>query len=146
METAQANFSISALAKEFEISTRTIRFYEEKGYICPQRDGQRRLYSAGDRARIRLILRGKRIGLSLAESIEIIDMYKPGDNDATQMESLLNRISERRKALLQQQRDLEATLQALDEVENLCKSALGNGHASTSRKRKSKNTPEEHTA
>lgn len=119
----QQTFGISELASEFGVSTRTIRFYEEKGYIHPRRDGQRRVYSAADRARIRLILRGKRIGLSLAESVEIIDMYQPGGSDAGQLDTLLARIAERRAALEQQRRDLEATLAALDEVETLCRGA-----------------------
>ena len=123
MAVRQQTFSISELAAEFGVSTRTIRFYEEKGYIHPRRDGQRRIYSASDRARIRLILRGKRIGLSLAESVEIIDMYDPGGSDAGQLEALLGRIAEQRAALEQQRRDLDATLAALDEVEALCRSA-----------------------
>lgn len=121
MPAPSPSFSISQLANEFGISTRTIRFYEEKGYIKPARDGQRRIYSAADRARIKLILRGKRIGLSLAESMEIIEMYNPGDSDAAQLASLLRRIAERREALLQQRQDLEATLVALDEIEALCR-------------------------
>lgn len=122
-------FSISELAQEFEVSTRTIRFYEEKGYVHPQRDGQRRLYSAADRARIRLILRGKRIGLTLAESIEIIDMYSPGSDDSEQLKKLLGRIRDQRSALLRQREDLDATLRELDEVESLCERA---SHAATS--------------
>lgn len=129
MDTKQSTFSISELAKEFGVSTRTIRFYEEKGYIHPCRDGQRRIYSASDRARIRLILRGKRIGLSLAESVEIIDMYDPDGSDADQLDTLLARIAGRRETLEQQRRDLDATLAALDEVEDLCRSARARGRS-----------------
>lgn len=118
------SFSISELAQEFQVSTRTIRFYEEKGYLQPQRDGQRRIYSAADRTRIRLILRGKRIGMSLAECIEIIDMYSPGENSAPQLEALLERVTERRVALEQQRDDLNATLRALDDIEDNCRTAL----------------------
>lgn len=123
MPQLKQTFGISELAREFNISTRTIRFYEERGFIKPLRDGQRRIYSSSDRARIRLILRGKRIGLSLAESVEIIDMYHHGESDAAQLDSLLSRIDEQRSALLQQRQDLEEMLGALDEVESLCKSA-----------------------
>ncbi len=123
MNASAAQYSISDLAREFDISTRTIRFYEERGYIQPLREGQKRIYSPADRARIRLILRGKRIGLSLAESVEIIDMYDPEGSDRAQLDSLLDRISQRREALQQQQRDLDAMLGALDEVEALCRSA-----------------------
>lgn len=120
MDGSQKSFTISDLAREFSISTRTIRFYEEKGFINPRRDGQRRIYSPADRARIRLILRGKRIGFTLAESMEIIDMYQPGQSDAQQLDSLLERIAERRATLQQQRQDLEDMLLALDEVEALC--------------------------
>jgi len=119
----QPTFTISELAAEFGVSTRTIRFYEEKGFISPERDGTRRIYSAADRARIRLILRGKRIGLSLAESVEIIDMYDTQGNNAEQRAALLERIEARRAALLQQRRDLDHMLKALDEVEVLCSGA-----------------------
>jgi len=121
--TSARTYTISELAAEFDVSTRTIRFYEEKGFIEPERDGTRRIYSAADRARIRLILRGKRIGLTLAESVEIIDMYDTEGNNAEQLDVLLERIEDRRNALLQQRRDLDQTLKALDEVEVLCRTA-----------------------
>ena len=123
MSQKNRTWTISDLAREFDVSTRTIRFYEEKGFIHPRRDGQRRIYSASDRTRIRLILRGKRIGMSLAECMEIIDMYTPGDSSDAQLTSLLARVRERRSALEQQRRDLEETLHALDEIENLCRQA-----------------------
>lgn len=123
----EPSFTISELAEEFAISTRTIRFYEEKGYVNPKRDGQKRLFSAADRARIKLILRGKRIGLSLAESMEIIDMYSPDRSDNEQLEKLLGRVREQRDALLRQREDLDATLRELDEVEALCEKARSTG-------------------
>lgn len=124
MTSDRRQYSITELAKEFDVSTRTIRFYEEKGYINPQRDGQKRIYSAADRTRIRLILRGKRIGMTLAECMEIIDMYASDADNQAQLNTLLERVSERRRALRQQQRDLDATLRALDDVEALCRSRL----------------------
>jgi DNA-binding transcriptional MerR regulator len=123
-EMGDDSYSISELAREFGITTRTIRFYEEKGYIHPHRDGQQRRYTAADRVRIKLILRGKRIGLSLDESVEIIDMYEPGASNAAQLESLIARIGERRAHLLRQRADIDATLKSLDEVETLCRGAL----------------------
>lgn len=123
MPSPQKRFTISELSREFDISTRTIRFYEEKGFIKPLRSGQKRIYTPADRARIRLILRGKRIGLSLAESVEIIDMYHPGESDSAQLDSLLSRIDKRRAALEQQRKDLDDMLAALDEVEGLCREA-----------------------
>ncbi len=124
MAKPQKTYSISELAKEFDVSTRTIRYYEEKGYLHPRRDGQKRIYSAADRTRIRLILRGKRIGMSLEECIEIIDMYNPGQDSSEQLNALIGRVAERRAALEQQREDLEATLSALDEVELHCRDAL----------------------
>ncbi|MFQ3223095.1 MAG: DNA-binding transcriptional MerR regulator, partial [Porticoccaceae bacterium] len=73
-----ADYSISQLSKEFEITTRTIRHYEDLGLLAPARRGQTRVYSPADRIRLKLILRGKRLGLSLDDSREIIDMYEPG--------------------------------------------------------------------
>lgn len=125
MSDTQQSFSISELASEFSVSTRTIRFYEEKGFVTPRREGQKRIFSAADRARIRLILRGKRIGLTLAESVEIIDMYRTDGSDEEQLGALLEKIDERRKALQQQQRDLRDMLSALDEVETRCRQARG---------------------
>jgi DNA-binding transcriptional MerR regulator len=120
----ERSYSISELAREFGITTRTIRFYEEKGYIHPRREGGQRRYTPADRVRIKLILRGKRIGLSLAESVEIIDMYQPGENNAAQLASLIDRIEARRAQLLRQRADLDAMLAGLDEVDSLCRDAL----------------------
>ncbi|MHA7817772.1 MAG: MerR family transcriptional regulator [Pseudohaliea sp.] len=127
----ERSYSISELAREFAITTRTIRFYEEKGYIHPRREGGQRRYTPADRVRIKLILRGKRIGLSLAESVEIIDMYEPGASNAAQLASLIERIKERRSQLLHQRADLDAMLESLDEVEGLCRDALEERRAAT---------------
>tara|TARA_R110002124_G_scaffold101997_2_gene249851 strand:- start:5207 stop:5593 length:387 start_codon:yes stop_codon:yes gene_type:complete len=118
-------YTISELAKEFGVTTRTIRFYEEKGLVQPLRDGQRRLYTPADRVRIKLILRGKRIGMTLQESVDLIDMYDPSRNNAQQLNSLIDRIAVRRDRLLQQKKDIDDMLAGLDEVQNLCQKALG---------------------
>jgi DNA-binding transcriptional MerR regulator len=128
----ERSYSISELAREFGITTRTIRFYEEKGYVHPRREGGQRRYTPADRVRIKLILRGKRIGLSLAESVEIIDMYEPGASNAAQLASLIERIAERRSQLLRQRADLDAMLESLDEVEGLCRDALEDRRAKDS--------------
>lgn len=122
---ASKTYTISELAKEFGVTTRTIRFYEEKGLIQPLRDGQRRLYTPADRVRIKLILRGKRIGMTLQESVDLIDMYDPSRNNAQQLNSLIDRIAVRRDRLLQQKKDIDDMLAGLDEVQNLCQKALG---------------------
>ena len=118
-------YSISELASEFEVTTRTIRFYEEKGLVQPMREGQKRLYTAADRVRIKLILRGKRIGMTLQESVEVIDLYDPQRNNAEQLLSLINTISVRRARLLQQKDDIDDMLTGLNEVLGLCEKALG---------------------
>ena len=125
----QKTYSISELAEEFGVTTRTIRFYEEKGLVHPQRAGQRRIFSPADRVRIKLILRGKRIGMSLAECVEIIDMYDPEHNSRDQLHSLLRRVQERREHLEQQRRDIEDMLAGLDEVQSLCQRALTDARA-----------------
>lgn len=117
-------YTISDLAREFDVTTRTIRFYEDKGLIVPERRGQTRLYSAADRTKLKLILRGKRLGLSLDESREIIDMYNPGTNNADQLNRLIGKIQERKALLEAQKRDLDQMLQELDDAEQRCRDAL----------------------
>ena len=117
-------YTISELAQEFGVTTRTIRFYEEKGLITPLREGQKRLYTPADRVRIKLILRGKRIGMTLRECVEVIDMYQPGQNNTEQLHSLITTMKARRQKLLQQKKDIDEMLAGLDEVQGLCESAL----------------------
>ncbi len=116
--------TISELAQEFGVTTRTIRFYEEKGLVSPMRDGQKRLYSNSDRVRIKLILRGKRIGMTLQECVDFIDMYDPEHNNAEQLRSLIENVKRRRDSLLQQKRDIDDMLAGLDEVQGLCEESL----------------------
>jgi DNA-binding transcriptional MerR regulator len=125
-------YTISELASEFEVTTRTIRFYEEKGLVQPVREGQKRLYTAADRVRIKLILRGKRIGMTLKETVEVIDLYDPKRNNAEQLLSLINTISVRRARLLQQKDDIDDMLTGLNEVLRLCEKALGKRQKKTS--------------
>lgn len=119
--------TISELAKEFDVTTRTIRFYEEKGLIHPAREGQKRLYTSADRVRIKLILRGKRIGLTLAECVEVIDMYDPDHDNHEQLHSLIDKVAQRRALLQQQKKDIDDMLAGLDEVQALCEQALARG-------------------
>jgi DNA-binding transcriptional MerR regulator len=119
-------FSISDLAREFDITTRTIRFYEEKGLLQPARAGQKRLYSSADRTRLNLILRGKRIGLTLDESHDLIDMYEPGQENDEQLHSLLGKIRERRLLLQTQLQDIQNMIVELDNVQSRCEQALTN--------------------
>ena len=117
-------YSIRELASEFGITTRTIRFYEEKGYLSPGRDGTRRIYSANDRTSLRLILRGKRLGLSLDETADLIKMYGSPRNNRTQLERFILRIGEKRIELEDKRRDLEVMLNDLQSVEDKCQLAL----------------------
>ncbi len=117
-------YSISDLAGEFDVTTRTIRFYEEKGLLKPRREGTRRIYSPADRTRLRLILRGKRLGLSLDESADIIGMYGTPGNNHRQLQKLIDKIREKREDLQRQQRDLEAMLRELADAEGKCHEAL----------------------
>ncbi len=107
------HFSISDLAKEFDVTTRTIRFYEEKGLLTPNRNGASRIYSSADRVKLKLILRGKRLGLSLEEGREIIEMYQPEGNNVDQLESLIAKIREKKQSLIEQLRDIEVMLEDL---------------------------------
>ncbi|MDG2048470.1 MAG: MerR family DNA-binding transcriptional regulator [Halioglobus sp.] len=118
-------YTISDLASEFEVTTRTIRFYEEKGLVHPIREGQKRIYSAADRVRIKLILRGKRIGMTLQESVDVIDLYDPQRNNTQQLLSLISTISERRARFIQQKDDIDDMLTGLNDVLALCETALG---------------------
>lgn len=117
-------YSISDLASEFSITTRTIRFYEEKGYLSPKREGTRRIYSSPDRTSLRLILRGKRLGLTLDETADMIKMYGSPRGNQKQLEKFIVRISEKRTELERKQRDLEVMLTDLQSVEDKCHVAL----------------------
>ena len=119
-----ATYSISDLAGEFDVTTRTIRFYEEKGLLDPRREGTRRIYSPADRTKLRLILRGKRLGFSLDESAEIILMYGTPGNNRKQLERLIAKIQEKHTDLKRQQNDLRAMLKELAGAENKCRAAL----------------------
>ena len=119
-------YSISELAKEFDITTRTIRFYEEKGYLSPKRQGTRRIYTPADRTSLRLILRGKRLGLTLDETADMIKMYGSPRGNQKQLEKFIVRIDEKRTELEQKQKDLEVMLGDLLNVEAKCHVALAN--------------------
>lgn len=118
-------YSITELAQEFDVTTRTLRFYEEKGLLAPRREGQTRIYSAADRTRLKLILRGKRLGLTLEESRDIIFMYDPATKNKKQLQRLIATIRDKRAHLLQQQKDLEVMILDLTDWEERCMVALG---------------------
>jgi DNA-binding transcriptional MerR regulator len=113
----RTEFSISELAKEFDVTPRAIRFYEDQGLLAPHRDGQRRIYTPRDRTRLKLTLRGKRLGLTLAEIRELIDMYEPGRDERPQLERFRQVLETHRKSLLQQRADIEAQLAEIQTFE-----------------------------
>lgn len=117
-------YSITELSREFAVTTRTIRFYEDKELLKPARRGQTRIYDYSDYTKLKLILRGKRLGLSLQESRDIINMYTPGGSNAEQLQTLINKIRERKANLEQQQRDILVMMTDLQEAEARCLKAL----------------------
>jgi DNA-binding transcriptional MerR regulator len=124
METERGEFSISELAREFDITPRAIRFYEDQGLLAPRRDGQRRIYTPRDRTRLKLTLRGKRLGLTLSEIRELIDMYEPGRDERPQLERFLAVLEEHKASLLQQQADIEAQLSEIGAFEKKIRKRL----------------------
>ena len=125
METERGEFSISELAREFDITPRAIRFYEDQGLLAPRREGQRRIYSPRDRTRLKLTLRGKRLGLTLSEIRELIDMYEPGRDQRPQLERFLAVLEAHKASLLQQQTDIEAQLSEIRAFEKKIRKRLG---------------------
>jgi len=117
-------FSIAELAREFEVTTRTIRFYEDKGLLSPEREGQRRIYHPRDQVRLRLIMRGKRLGFSLEEIREMIDLYDADTSEVAQLKLFLDKINERQTALRRQQADIAEILAELDERQRECEALL----------------------
>lgn len=121
---SERTFSISDLSREFDVTARAIRFYEDKGLIAPMREGQRRIYTPRDRVRLMLILRGKRLGFSLSEIKDILDLYDTDMGESRQLELLLSKIGERRDALVAHRRDIDLTLSELDSLETECRQHL----------------------
>ena len=113
-------YTITELTREFGISTRTLRFYEDEGLIEPVRRGRTRLFRPSDRHLIRQILRGKRLGFSIAEIREIIQMYREPPGEVGQLKLMIRRIEEKREELRHKRRDLEETLAELDDAEENC--------------------------
>jgi len=113
-------YTITELTREFGISTRTLRFYEDEGLIHPERRGRTRLYRSSDRRLVREILRGRRIGFTLAEIREIIQVYKDPPGEAGQLKLLMKKIDEKRDNLRRKRKDIDETLKELDNIEDSC--------------------------
>jgi DNA-binding transcriptional MerR regulator len=117
-------YSISELAKEFDITTRSIRFYEDQGLITPLRQGQTRIYSKRDRVRLKLILRGKRLGFSLSETGQLFELYDADKSSVTQLTIMLKLIEQKKVELHQQMDDIKVVLMELVTVEKRCRETL----------------------
>ena len=111
-------YSIGDMCEDFAVTARALRFYEDEGLIGPERRGTARFYSDRDRARLTWILRGKRVGFSLAEIRELLDLYDVGDHQHTQMLETRERCRERVASLKRQRIDIDATI---DELQSFCK-------------------------
>ena len=122
---SETTFTIGELSNEFDITPRSIRFYEDKDLLHPQREGQKRIYNKQDRTRLKLILRGKRLGLALDEIRQVIDLYDPAaTNNDQQLLVLLHKIQQRQAALAQQLQDIYDMQQELDSAAQRCRDAL----------------------
>jgi len=121
---AEATYSISALAHEFALTTRAIRFYEDEGMLAPERLGRARVYHERERVRLKLILRGKRLGFSLSEIRDLLDLYEVARNERAQLAKFVEMLGERRARLMQQKEDIDAVLAEIDGVERDCRRRL----------------------
>lgn len=126
-------YSIGELAKQFDITTRSIRFYEDEGLLSPKRQGQQRIYTNKDRVRLKLILRGKRLGFSLAETRRLFELYDADDSSAAQLQKVLELISEKKVSLKQQMEDINVLLTELSGLEQRCQDELEAIQQSTSK-------------
>jgi DNA-binding transcriptional MerR regulator len=117
-------YSISDLAKEFDITTRTLRFYEDQGILTPKREGTNRIFSHRDRVRLKLTLRGKRLGFSLADVKELFDLYDLARDEKKQLREFLARLERRQKLLEQQREDIAVMLNEIAFFEKQCRRLL----------------------
>jgi DNA-binding transcriptional MerR regulator len=115
LKDSHRTYSIRQLSKEFDVTARALRFYEDKGLIHPERKGQTRIYSPRDRARLQLILRGKRLGFSLVEIHEILDLYTPKDHGVAQMRATLVKYRNQIETLKRQREDIDAAIKDMQD-------------------------------
>ncbi|MEI5638791.1 MULTISPECIES: MerR family transcriptional regulator [unclassified Pseudoalteromonas] len=123
-EPNEPTYSISELAKEFDITTRSIRFYEDQGLLSPRRQGQTRIYSKRDKVRLKLILRGKRLGFTLAETGRLFELYDADKSSEKQLKTMLQLIEEKKADLSQQMDDIKVVLMELVTAERRCRDTL----------------------
>ena len=120
----EATYTMTDLAREFGLTTRAIRFYEDQGLLHPQRAGRNRIYGNGDRVRLKLTLRGKRLGFSLSEVRELFELYDVSQGEPRQMEVFLAKLERRRTILEQQRKDVEIMLNEINFFAGQCRRML----------------------
>ncbi len=118
------SFSISELSKEFDLTSRSIRFYESEGLLSPLRAGRQRIYDIRDHTRLKLIIRGKRLGFSLTEIREMFELYDSEPGETAQLKLILDKVSARKEHLEQQLEDIKITMNEMTEFEDQCKQRL----------------------
>ena len=122
--TRERTYTIGELAHEFALTTRAIRFYEDEGMLAPSRRGRARVYGERERVRLKLLLRGKRLGFALSEIRELLDLYEVGRNERAQLAMFVEMLGERRARLLQQKEDIDAVLAEIGGIEKECRRRL----------------------
>ena len=142
---ADITFTITDLAREFGLTTRAIRFYEDQRLLYPQRVGRSRVYTNLERVRLKLTLRGKRLGLSLSDIRELLEMYDAAKGGRGQLERFLEVLQKRRNALEQQREDIEAVLGEISSFEQQCHELLQKKRAASSRQKQTDNKDQEVT-
>ncbi|MEY4907205.1 MAG: hypothetical protein RL260_923 [Pseudomonadota bacterium] len=123
-DVSQVTYTITELSQEFDITPRAIRFYEDMGLLTPARDGRNRVYTVRDRTRLKLTLRGKRLGLSLQEIKQLVDMYESPSDTTQQLTAFLGILQAHRDQLAQQMEDIRVTLEEIEQHEERARSLL----------------------
>ncbi len=131
----QRTFTITELAAEFDVTPRAIRFYEDMGLLTPERAGRNRVYTQRDRTRLKLTLRGKRLGLALSEIKQLVDMYDSPSDTMQQLQAFIGVLAAHRQLLEQQREDIEITLAEIAQHEARCRSLLAGALAKPPRRR-----------
>lgn len=137
-------YTITELAREFDITPRAIRFYEDQGLISPKREGaggRTRVYTARERTRLKLTLRGKRLGLTLSEIKSLVDMYESPSDSSAQLNRFLIVLAQHRETLEQQREDLEVTLAEINAHEAQCRRMLESGKAARNKEKPAARKP-----